>query len=155
MDAAPQPKTRKPIPWVVLIVGSLCVGLAILGLLWVMQQKPPPRTIPRIAAPSMTPPPAPAPTIVSTPAPPPEIILPPEADTTPSAPLPVISPTPMAEAAPVTPVASDWLADMRQALDQCRSIFCKERVRWKYCNHRWDSVPECASSQNNARNARQ
>ncbi|MDR3055372.1 MAG: hypothetical protein LBU53_08225 [Zoogloeaceae bacterium] len=147
-DALPRP--RRKIPWMTLVVGTLCVGLALQGLLWAMQQKPQ-RHTPIIAAPSATPPPAPAPVIEPPPVPPPEEILSPEPDRESIAPpVPVIPAAAIPEVTPVAPVAAestDWLHDMQQALIQCQSVFCRERVRWKYCNKRWDSVPACASSQ--------
>ncbi|GHT90554.1 hypothetical protein AGMMS49545_04380 [Betaproteobacteria bacterium] len=141
-----------------LVIGSVCVGLALQGLLWAMQQKPQ-RHIPTIAAPGMTPPPAPAPTIEPTPVPPPEAILFPEPDSANTAPpVPVMPPAAMPEIPPVAPPAAestDWLHDMQQALIQCQSVFCRERVRWKYCDKRWDSVPACTSSQNSVQESDQ
>lgn len=43
-----------------------------------------------------------------------------------------------------------WLGALRQDLSQCSQLGffarlgCREKARWKYCNERWDSVPECA-----------
>jgi hypothetical protein len=54
------------------------------------------------------------------------------------------------QASPVYSTANeDWLTRMREELQQCNgAFFCQERARWKYCNNRWNSVPECAVGRN-------
>jgi hypothetical protein len=148
---AAAPRARQKQPWLALIIGGASVSLALLGLVWVTLQDPPARALPAVVVPNARLPP-PAPVTRSPEPPPPEPSLPPE-------PLPVAPPVappdppPQTKAAPPpdtlpsTPAQPDWISEMRQALDQCQSMFCRERVRWKYCNQRWNSVPECAVGQ--------
>jgi hypothetical protein len=48
------------------------------------------------------------------------------------------------------PETARW-AKMKQELSECGSlhIFCREGVRWKYCNGYWGKVPACPSSGKN------
>ncbi|WP_303785934.1 hypothetical protein [Azovibrio restrictus] len=40
--------------------------------------------------------------------------------------------------------APTWLQKMRRDLENCQGgFFCREKVRWKYCDGRWNTVPEC------------
>ncbi|MDR2881460.1 MAG: hypothetical protein LBV29_06130 [Azoarcus sp.] len=36
-----------------------------------------------------------------------------------------------------------WLRQMRSDLSNCRSFFCRERVRRQYCSDPWEDIPEC------------
>jgi hypothetical protein len=145
-DLVVAPRARRRLPWGTLIIGCASFALALQGLVWLTRQAPP-HVMPDVVAPT-APPPLTEPDVVS-PEPPPPVDLPPSPEpsprVSPEPPLPVDVP-PSAPVAPNPPV-SDWMSEMRQALDQCRSIFCQERVRWKYCNHRWNSVPECVTGQ--------
>ncbi|WP_235864938.1 c-type cytochrome [Pseudothauera lacus] len=57
-----------------------------------------------------------------------------------------------AESRPQANGGEDWLAALRRELDACSKLSffaqipCREKARWQYCNNRWDTVPECATS---------
>ncbi|MCL1860422.1 MAG: hypothetical protein FWG52_02655 [Proteobacteria bacterium] len=44
---------------------------------------------------------------------------------------------------PARPATPPWLWQMRDDLSNCRSFFCRERVRRQYCTSRWSDLPEC------------
>ncbi|MCL1825847.1 MAG: hypothetical protein FWG26_07915 [Betaproteobacteria bacterium] len=41
------------------------------------------------------------------------------------------------------PATPPWLWQMRDDLSNCRSFFCRERVRRQYCTSQWSDLPEC------------
>ncbi|MDO9597969.1 MAG: zinc ribbon domain-containing protein [Azoarcus sp.] len=57
---------------------------------------------------------------------------------------------PAARATASSRQTESWLGALRQDLSLCSQlgffarISCREKARWKYCNDRWDTVPECA-----------
>jgi hypothetical protein len=59
---------------------------------------------------------------------------------------------PMRPAAQPSPDATRW-GRMRQELQACGegfgAFFCKERVRWRFCDGYWDKVPECPQGARN------
>jgi hypothetical protein len=53
-------------------------------------------------------------------------------------------------------VQEDWLVAMRAEISACKnknffqSAVCIDRVRWKYCTGRWNTVEECRNNQGGA-----
>lgn len=49
---------------------------------------------------------------------------------------------------------SNWQAELRSELRRCAArsflakVMCDEKARWKYCEGRWNSIPECEVSGN-------
>jgi hypothetical protein len=149
---------------ILLGIGGVAVVLALSGLLWAVRQRPPHPVLEIEPTTQVSPAPA-------QPAPPPpaETFPVPETNTAPvtvttvppesvryevkSLPMPS-SPEATPEVSPDAPTTKasaapgDWAGEMRQELAQCGGFFCREKVRWKYCNNRWNSIPECATGQN-------
>jgi hypothetical protein len=149
---------------ILLGIGAVAVVLALSGLLWAVKQRPPHPVLETEtkAQVSSTPAQPALPPVETSPVPdtnsapvtvtkvPPESVryevkslsMPPSAETTPE------ESTPDMPATKTPPASSDWVGDMRRELAQCGGFFCREKVRWKYCSNRWNSVPECATGPN-------
>lgn len=104
---------------------------------------PPPPAMPR----SEAPPPVPRPTPAGAPAPPPKAS---------SVPQKAAAPAPVAPAAPSPPptqvASADVWTQMREEMSRCSSssviprIQCERRIRARYCDGHWGTVPDCPTS---------
>jgi len=162
--AEPEPPAG-PDPRLVVGVGSLALVLALGALWWAMGQRPAAPPLPEPAAVPAAPPPPlppavevpPPPPLETTVAEPPQPLPPVQESSRPQLPRPRPAEVPAPEPVPLTPPSTPvrpvgepaWLNDLRRDLAQCDGgFFCREKVRWKYCDGRWNSVPECAVGQN-------
>lgn len=168
----PRPSRRGLIPGTLALALLLATGFGV----WLLRTTPAPQTPAPHAdsSPAATAAPAEARTAVEapvqdhaasdsaadanpTPAPaaPPDAPQPPSADAEPAAP-PQAEPSTPPDVEPSTPDTGDWLNHLRQDLARCGQLSffacipCREKARWRYCNERWNTVPECATADRNS-----
>ncbi|MDR3352492.1 MAG: hypothetical protein LBO00_05720 [Zoogloeaceae bacterium] len=155
VEETPAPR-RARFPWLTLVIGSIAVFAALQGLAWAVRQEPPRRQIVLPDEPEQMQ--APVPTVAPEPKAeakpiPPQVgtitFIEDEKEEEEEVAAEEAIPTQQPASPLHSAVTAEWLSRMREELTQCNNgFFCLERVRWKYCNNRWNSVPECAIGAN-------